>query len=600
MFNTFWKSLLVTPAILGAALVVSSAASAAESAKTLEVSQSATTEWEVPQLQASAPATENNSDVLTQLDQYSSEGQNATNDQVTNVNELRDVSPTDWAYEALRSLVERYGCIVGYPDRTFRGNRATSRWEFAAGLNACLNTMERLIQENVAVLREDIDKLKRLMEEFRAELAALGARVDNLESRVSFLEDHQFSTTTKLAGEAIFAVSQSFGNGNQAVFQDRVRLALNTSFTGEDRLVTRLAAGNSVPFEVEGGIPGQAGTVSVNTGAGLQTWQNTQTGNDIVLDWLAYYTPIKFSDDFKLDTYVAATGGLWYDFVPTLNPYFEDYDGGNGALSVFAQRNPIYSIAGGTGIGTSLKLGFLESITGPSSLSVGYLAGNAGDPSDSQGLFNGNYGILGQLNLAPFENFNFGFTYINAYHNDSSPVFGAGALSSLSSSAQSQASLTGLSGLMGTNEANLVGFRKVTNSYGINAAWKPANWISLSAFGTYTSAILTGLGSGEIWTYGGGLAFPDLGKEGNLLGIFAGVEPYLGIGGSGQAAISNALGLPANSLSLSNPMHVEIFYKYQVTDNISITPGFIWVSDSDQIVRGNDQYIGTLRGTFTF
>jgi hypothetical protein len=39
-------------------------------------------------------------------------------EQITSVSELRDVSPTEWAYEALRSLVERYGCIVGYPDQT--------------------------------------------------------------------------------------------------------------------------------------------------------------------------------------------------------------------------------------------------------------------------------------------------------------------------------------------------------------------------------------------------------------------------------------------------------------------------------------------------
>ena len=61
-------------------------------------------------------------------------------DQVTNVNQLRDVYPTDWAYEALRSLVDRYGCIVGYPNQTYRGNRALSRYEFAAGLNACLES----------------------------------------------------------------------------------------------------------------------------------------------------------------------------------------------------------------------------------------------------------------------------------------------------------------------------------------------------------------------------------------------------------------------------------------------------------------------------
>ena len=69
--------------------------------------------------------------------------------QINSVDQLRDVQPNVWAYEALKSLVERYGCIVGYPDATFRGDRALSRWEFAAGLNACLNTMEKLLQENV-------------------------------------------------------------------------------------------------------------------------------------------------------------------------------------------------------------------------------------------------------------------------------------------------------------------------------------------------------------------------------------------------------------------------------------------------------------------
>ena len=68
--------------------------------------------------------------------------------QITNVSSLRDVSPKDWAFEALRSLVERYGCIVGYPDSTFRGNRALSRYEFAAGLNACMQQMERLLAES--------------------------------------------------------------------------------------------------------------------------------------------------------------------------------------------------------------------------------------------------------------------------------------------------------------------------------------------------------------------------------------------------------------------------------------------------------------------
>ncbi len=84
--------------------------------------------------------------------------------QITDVSKLQDVKPTQWAYEDLRGLVERYGCVVGYPDQTFRGNQALSRGEFAAGLNACLMTIEGLLQENVAIVREDLEKLKRRSE----------------------------------------------------------------------------------------------------------------------------------------------------------------------------------------------------------------------------------------------------------------------------------------------------------------------------------------------------------------------------------------------------------------------------------------------------
>jgi len=51
-----------------------------------------------------------------------------TLEQVTSVSQLSDVQPTDWAFQALQSLVERYGCIAGYPDGTYRGNRALTRY----------------------------------------------------------------------------------------------------------------------------------------------------------------------------------------------------------------------------------------------------------------------------------------------------------------------------------------------------------------------------------------------------------------------------------------------------------------------------------------
>jgi hypothetical protein len=575
MFNIVWKSLLATPAVLVAALAISSGANAAESVTEAEISLGEKSKVEIAQLEPKFIA-QNDEQVLDQVENYGSEGQGNTQseDQVTSVNELRDVQPTEWAYEALRSLVERYGCIVGYPDQTYRGNRALTRWEFAAGLNACMNTMERLIQENVAVLKEDVDTLKRLMQEFEAELAALGARVDNLEGRVAFLEDHQFSTTTKLQGEVIFAVTDTFspgedaGDNTETIFGDRVRLTLNTSFSGDDRLVTRLAAGNMSAFDTSD----PDSEISPTT---TQTFNLFDNDNDIVIDWLSYYKPITFGEDFSINTYIAAFGGIWSDIAPTSNPFFEDYDGGNGALSTFASENPIYRIGGGSGLAVNFNLG-------PAQITGGYLAGNAADPSEGSGLFNGDYAALAQVNFKPMDALDLGLTYVHGFHKSGNPIFGFG----------------GSTAVVGTNRANIANVSnaagedadKITNSYGAQAAFRLGDFASLSAFATYGDIQVVGGVETEYWAYGGGIAFPDLGKEGSVLGLFGGVQPYIGDDFS-------STGLEGTT---RNPIHVEAFYKYQLTDNISITPGVIWISDPEQIPGDNDEIIGTLRTTFTF
>ena len=117
----------------------------------------------------------------------------ASADQVTSVSQFADVEPTDWAYQALANLVEQYGCVAGYPNGSFRGNRAMTRYEAAALLNACLDR-----------ITDVTDELKRLIREFETELAILKGRVDGLEARVGELEATQFSTTTKLKGKADF------------------------------------------------------------------------------------------------------------------------------------------------------------------------------------------------------------------------------------------------------------------------------------------------------------------------------------------------------------------------------------------------------------
>ncbi len=183
---------------------------------------------------------------------------NDTMAQVTSVSQLSDVQPTDWAFQALQSLVERYGCIAGYPDGTYRGNRALTRYEFAAGLNACLDRVNELIGTATSDLakREDLATLQKLQEEFATELATLRGRVDSVEVQVAELEANQFSTTTKLSGEVVAGVAGIVTgddiDGNDldtsAVLVDRMRLEFATSFTGRDTLLTRLATGNFAGF----------------------------------------------------------------------------------------------------------------------------------------------------------------------------------------------------------------------------------------------------------------------------------------------------------------------------------------------------------------
>lgn len=167
--------------------------------------------------------------------------------------QLADVQPTDWAFQVLQSFVERYGAIAGYS--VFQGNRAMTRAEFAVGLNAVLNRVNELLNSATAdlVTQEDLAILRKLQEEFAAVTHKERDRIDTLEAHTQQLEADQFSTTTQLNNSAIFAPSDAFGQAdvdNNAVLQQRVRFNFDTSFTGKDRLRTRLAFGNFEPFDL--------------------------------------------------------------------------------------------------------------------------------------------------------------------------------------------------------------------------------------------------------------------------------------------------------------------------------------------------------------
>ncbi|MFM6013406.1 MAG: iron uptake porin, partial [Dolichospermum sp.] len=249
---------------------------------------------------------------VTSVADLSSESNNLS--QVTSVSQFSDVQPTDWAFQALQSLVERYGCAAGYPNGTFRGNRALSRYEFAAGLNSCLDRVNELIATATAdlVTKQDLATLQRLQEEFSTELATIRGQVDALEARTGELEANQFSTTTKLSGEAIFNVSQAFGDkvavqssappGNNprtdlnsnATFSNRVRLSLNSSFTGTDQLQTRLQGINIIPnSELTGTNMTRLGYDGSATG--------NNSNNTVTIDKLNYAFNLKNNIRVRID-----------------------------------------------------------------------------------------------------------------------------------------------------------------------------------------------------------------------------------------------------------------------------------------------------------
>ncbi len=494
-------------------------------------------------------------------------------EQVTSVSQLSDVRPTDWAFQALQNLVERYRCIAGYPDGTFRGNRAMTRYEFAAGLNACLEAITQLIgspDTSRLATREDLAVLQRLMEEFSGELATLRGRVDSLEARAAELEANQFSTTTKLNGEIIFAAADSFGEetNTTAIFEHRTRLNFDTSFTGEDLLRTRLQIVGLDAFSANS-HPAPEGDLRFAAGA-------YGTGsNDVSLDALLYAFPL----GEKTTVTIEANAGAADDFANTVNPYI-DGDGSSGALSNFATRNSIYYLINNAGIGVRHE--FSDRLE----VSLGYLATNAPDPTPGNGFFNGPFGALAQVTFKPSDRFTVGLTYLNSYNNDM---------------------------LTGSNRANLrtvlsneagLDLPTSSNSYGLEASLQLSKRFIIGGWVGYTNTqVLSTLGGQidrgdmDIWNGAVTLTFPDLGKEGNVAAIIVGVEPMVR-----KSSVSAAVpGLPdVFGADKDTSLHVEAFYQYKLTDNIAITPGIIWLTAPDHNNDNQDIVIGALRTTFSF
>lgn len=473
--------------------------------------------------------------------------------QVTSVSQFSDVQPTDWAFQALQSLVERYGCIAGYPNRTFRGNRALTRFEFAAGLNACLDRVNELIATATAdvITRQDLAALQRLQEEFSAELATLRGRVDALEARTSELEANQFSTTTTLSGEAIFNVSDVFGDSragggdlnSNTTFSNRVRLTLNTSFTGRDRLQTRLNSGNFVRPDT--------GTNMTRLGF------DTGGGNDLEIDKVNYAFNLSDSIRVKID----AVGADLDDNVNNFHPDFAS--SGGGAISRYGRFSPIYRQGGG-GAGLTVDI----NPRGTFGLSAAYLAPRANNPDDKNGIFDGANTVFGQVSFRPSQAFNLGLAYARTYQNSQAGV--------------------NLFDTTGSTFANnpFNNLATSADNYGVQATFRPSSSLTVAGWAGYTNARARGNNNADIFYWTTSLAIRDFGARGNVFGLIFGQPPKVTGGSVGSE--------PDTSY------HLEGLYRMRLSDNISITPGLLVIFNPEHDSSNDTIYVGTLRTRFTF
>lgn len=467
----------------------------------------------------------------------------ATPSVTTSVSQLTDVQPKDWAFQTLQSLQQRFDCLEGYPDQTFQGDQSLTRREFAAALQACLQQLPTLNAE-------DLETLARLQTEFSSELVALRQQVDTLEARTAQLQAQQFSPTTQFEGEAIFAPIAAIGSADSderrssnLTLSSRVELELETSFTGRDQLSVALQTGNTPELD------------EITDTAMARLGFEDSSDNQFELDLLSYSFPV----GDRISAFVGTTGVSLSDVADILNPFFSS--SGRGSISRFGRRNPIYRQGGGAALGLTYE--FSEQV----SLNLGYSAADADDPED--GFWGGPYSAIAQLNWYPSRRAGVGFIYIRSYNS-----LDTGTGSELA------------------NEPFEESQQISANSYGVVATIRAAPRFALGGWVGYTTAEakdLTDQPGATVLNYALTLAFPHLGKEDALGGILIGQPPRV---------MHNDLGEAFTDQDAA--WHLEGFYRFPVTDNISITPGLLVITRPEFDRTNPPIYIGTLRTTFSF
>jgi hypothetical protein len=549
-------------------------------------------------------------DSLDQLLKYSQEvpAKPIADTGVTSVSQLSDVQPTDWAFTALQSLVERYGCIAGYPDRTYRGQRAMTRYEFAAGLNACLDKINEIIASGLAdkVSKEDLAALQRLQEEFAAELAALRGRVDALEAKTAQLEAQQFSTVTKLNGLAWMNLTGAFAGSEvrretgfrnpvtnepltelvgdpNTTLSSLVWLNLVSSFTGKDQLVSTIVVGN-------GNSPANnfVSAGHFNTWGAPFTDQTAGPGpfgeNVVALQEMFYEFPV-FGDRARLKI---GPQIVWYR-VFDISPSTLIFTSGGTFSSI--DNTLTNNIEHGAGAVLQAPLGDKFDIK------VGYLSESntflpqprsAGNPDE--GLFGGTYSLTAELGFRPTDNFALRLLY-NRTNQNAFTNPGEGFFNVIGDAVGEPIRGLADDGFGGA----LVNAQSDVFTLGFD--WRMSEHLAM--FGRYGTG-RTNLnpadpardnGTVTMQSFQIGLAFPDLFKRG-AQGMISFAMPY--DVKSGREFLVSGSGDGGTQYDL------ELVYFYPITRNIAIVPNLYFIFNPNNFDSNPTVTVANLRLSFRF
>ncbi|MCD6310623.1 MAG: S-layer homology domain-containing protein [Candidatus Eremiobacteraeota bacterium] len=206
-----------------------------------------------------------------------------------------DVPAEHWGRDAVANLAAK-GILEGYPDGTFKGDRAATRWEMAMCVARLLAKMEQ--EHATFATKADLEELQNLVNTLKEELNALGVRVGNLEDsvgkldkRVTDLERIRFYGSL----DSIF-VGNGFKVTGDGQYQSTVGDALDL-FSGRPYMV-----GSGLTLK---GILGVRAKVSEDIAAGLELAGFVSTGDSFVDNFYGVSAPY-LSNFFAQKTQVNA------------------------------------------------------------------------------------------------------------------------------------------------------------------------------------------------------------------------------------------------------------------------------------------------------